>query len=680
MYRLTERRSRGSYAALLRRGSFFRFFTGQGISSLGDWIALVAILTLVDRITDHNEFAVAAMLLARLLPALLFGPVAGVIVDRWNRKRVMVFCDLGRAALIATLPFIESVSRAVPVLNPVVLLFVVSAVLEMLTLLWQPAKDASVPGMVPSEQLGHANALVLFAAYGTLPISGAAFGLLVAASKWLGQNFEAFREFRVNQEHLAFFFDAFTFTLSALIIATLRIPRHTVSRRRLDLRAVWEEFVEGLRFIRRHPMIRPWVIGIGMIFVGIGAFLSIAIFHVTKVLGAGPAGFGLLVTTVGVGLGLGFAFAGTVSRFVARDVFFSFAVVGLGASLFGFASVSTLSTGAFVGVLLGLFAGFAYPSGMTLMQENVDDELRGRILASVHSVIRLALVGSLALAPALAKVIDKLVGGARLVFLGQEVDLGGTRVAMWLGGLSILAAGAVTTRAVRARWLGLRMPLPGVFFVFEGGEGAGKSTQIERLAKFLESRGREVLVTREPGGTTVGRRIREILLDPLSAGMSARSEALLYAADRAQHVEEVIRPALERGKIVISDRYIDSSLAYQGLGRKLGIEAVLDLSSWATEGLLPDLVFLLDFDPRRGLERAGSGDRIEREGLAFHEAVREAYRLLSSRYPERFVVIDAAQSAEQLEAQVRRRVAPYLERGRRDSQDLPSGAPGRVAT
>ncbi len=632
---------------------------------------MIAILSLAGRIT-RDEFAVALMLLARLVPALFFGPIAGVLVDRFSRKPLMVFCDLSRAALIVVMPFVESIPKVIPFLRPVFVLVLVSALLEMLTLLWQPAKDSVLPNMVPRRQLLRANSLTLFAVYGMFPISGAAFGLLVAASRWLGGSVPIFSTFRFNEEHLAFFLDSITFLVSAVITSTLVIPAARRAAHRLDFHGIWQELVDGLRFIRDHPYIRPWVLGIGTIFGGVGIFLAIAVFYVRETLGAGAAGFGLLVTAVGIGLGLGFAVSTVVSRFVHRDVLFSAEVFGLGSALIGFASVSTLPPGLVLGSVTGFFAGLAYPSGLTLVQENVSDELRGRTLASMYSMVRLSLVASLALGPALAKVI----GRVRFGVFGQHIILTGSRAALWLGGLVIIGAAVVTTRAIAARRQGLRVPSPGVFFVFEGGDGAGKTTQLERLARFLRTQGRDVVVTAEPGGTAAGMRIREALLDPDGPSISPKTEALLYAADRAQHVEEVIRPALERGAIVLSDRFLDSSLAYQGLARGLGIHEVLQVNQWAVGEVMPDLVFLLDTDPGVGLRRSGTTDRIEREGTDFHTRVRRAYRELARRYPSRFVIVDASEEPDEVEEEIRRRVVPFLEKERRRAAAAaPTGSP-----
>ncbi len=181
----------------------------------------------------------------------------------------------------------------------------------------------------------------------------------------------------------------------------------------------------------------------------------------------------------------------------------------------------------------------------------------------------------------------------------------------------------------------------GLFLALEGGEGTGKSTQIRLLARRLERLGRGVITTREPGGTAAGVAIRAIVLDPATGHLAPRSEALLYAADRAHHVSTIIRPALQRGDIVITDRYIDSSLAYQGAGRTLELEEIEYLSRWATEGLVPDLTVVLDLDPEIGLSRAGHPDRLEAEPMDFHRRVRQAFVDRAALDPSRYAVVDA---------------------------------------
>jgi dTMP kinase len=201
----------------------------------------------------------------------------------------------------------------------------------------------------------------------------------------------------------------------------------------------------------------------------------------------------------------------------------------------------------------------------------------------------------------------------------------------------------------------------GLFVAFEGGEGVGKSTQIARAAQWLRTQGRTVVETREPGGTPLGRELRALLLDP-AAQVTPRAETLLYGADRAQHVASVIRPALAAGSVVLTDRYVDSTLAYQGAGRGLGDDARV-VTSWATGGLVPDLTVLLDLDPEIGLARAGARaapDRLEGDTLAFHRAVRDGFLALAAAEPDRYVVLDAAADSDTVAAAVRAALEPHL--------------------
>lgn len=204
--------------------------------------------------------------------------------------------------------------------------------------------------------------------------------------------------------------------------------------------------------------------------------------------------------------------------------------------------------------------------------------------------------------------------------------------------------------------------MSGLFVAFEGGEGAGKSTQVARLDGWLQEQGISARLTREPGATPAGERIRAIVLDPTSS-LTPRAEALLYAADRAQHVETVIRPVLAAGGVVISDRYVDSSLAYQGAGRALSLPKVRQVSEWATGGLVPDLTVVLDIEPVAGLARAAghrSPDRIEQESLAFHERVRAGFCELAAADPARYLVLDASGDPDELAGTVRGRLAPVV--------------------
>ena len=271
-------------------------------------------------------------------------------------------------------------------------------------------------------------------------------------------------------------------------------------------------------------------------------------------------------------------------------------------------------------------------SGYTLLQENVVDEYRGRTFAALTTMSRMMLFISLIVFPTLAAIFGSIavrLGIDELFIGGQSIDLSGTRLALWCAGALLVGASfnmrRLLTRYRLTRPVPLtivpklkRPPATGSFIAFEGVEGAGKGTQIALLERYLRDEGVSVMVTREPGGTRVGEQIRDLLLDPETGALDARTEALLFAAARAQTVATVIRPALAEGKVVICDRYVDSSLAYQGAGRGLGETDVLSLNVWGTQGLFPDLVILLHVEPEQGLARSrGAPDRMEAEGQAF---------------------------------------------------------------
>lgn len=201
----------------------------------------------------------------------------------------------------------------------------------------------------------------------------------------------------------------------------------------------------------------------------------------------------------------------------------------------------------------------------------------------------------------------------------------------------------------------------GLFITFEGPDGSGKTTQIERLKVFLNEKGYDAVLTREPGGTAISEKIREIILDKNNSEMDHMTEALLYAASRAQHVAEVIRPALEQGRTVICDRFMDSSIVYQGYGRKLG-DCVRIINEYAVRGCLPDITFLLKVDPAVGKNRIKTDeqDRLELEKLEYHMEVFRAYQELEKSYPERIIGIDASRSIDEISIEIKSHIEGIL--------------------
>jgi dTMP kinase len=387
----------------------------------------------------------------------------------------------------------------------------------------------------------------------------------------------------------------------------------------------------------------------------------------------------VLFAMIFIGLGVGIAFGPSLIGALSRRRWFGMSIVLAGASVLLLAAAWHLSIAIFGALLVGIGAGMAFLAGTTLLGGEVGDDMRGRVWAFVQTSIRVVLM----LAISLAGVIVGIGGSHRFTVAGMDFSVSTTRVLLTAAGIFGVLAGMTAFKqmddkpgvavladlisSLRGRPLGV--PETGVdhgiFVVFEGGEGAGKSTQVTALAALLAGV-RQVVVTREPGATAVGAKIRRLVLDPPAEGeprLSPRAEALLYAADRAHHVATVIRPALANGAVVLSDRYVDSSLAYQGAGRTLPPNEVAWLSSWATGGIKPDLVVLLDVDPKVGLRRVGrrgNADRLESESLAFHERVRYAFLDLAAADPSRYLVLDANGDPKAIADAVRERVSRLL--------------------
>lgn len=206
--------------------------------------------------------------------------------------------------------------------------------------------------------------------------------------------------------------------------------------------------------------------------------------------------------------------------------------------------------------------------------------------------------------------------------------------------------------------------MQGIFITFEGIDGSGKDTQAKLLAKYFKNKGYSVIRTREPGGTSIGEKIRKILLSPKIGRVDQRAEVLLFAASRAQIVSNIIKPALEKGKIVISNRYVDSSYAYQGIARKMGLDWVIEINKWATQGLLPDITFFLDIPEELGLKRVDKSrsirDKIEKDGEIFQKKVREGYYKLAKLFPERYRIIDANRNEDLIQKDIKKEVDKFI--------------------
>jgi dTMP kinase len=344
-------------------------------------------------------------------------------------------------------------------------------------------------------------------------------------------------------------------------------------------------------------------------------------------------------------------------------------------------------------VLLGALSGVAYSTGFTIVGLEVDDATRGRVFAFFQSSIQIILLTVIAAVPFLSALFTGLIvslNGTGDVKIGTVTYVSAGQNAVIL--LAALVAFLLGIRAYRQmddrKGVPLREdlmaairneappsigepahlnghappgPPPGRLIAFEGGEGSGKTTQARLVAIWLRELGYDVEKTHEPGATKIGMRLRALLLDTSHTGMSPRAEALMYAADRAEHVASVIAPALARGAIVITDRYVDSSLAYQGAGRNLPVDEIARFNRWATGGRIPDLTILLDMDPMAGLSRrARSADRLEAEPADFHLRVRAGFLALARAEPDRYLVLDADRPPAEITRDIQERIRELL--------------------
>ncbi len=652
--------------------AFRRLWLALGLSSFGDWLGLLAITAMAAALGAQSSYAaanlaVSGVLILRLAPAVLFGPVAGLVADRLDRKLTMVVGDLLRFVLFASIPLIGTLWW----------LFVATVLVEIVGLFWMPAKDATVPNIVPRERLESANQLSLATTYGSAPFAA----LLFAGLALISGVIDGALPFIGNSTNLALYVNALTYLVAAAVIWRLDLPPGPrVARTDGKAESVWRTIVDGWAFIGKTKLVRGLVIGMLGAF-GAGGFVIGVAPTFAADLGAGGPGYGVLFASVFTGLAAGMWVGPRLLAELTRWRLFSLSIVVAGFFLALVALIPNIVLASLFTAMLGAGAGVAWVTGYTLLGLEVADELRGRTFAFVQTAARVVLIGVMALAPALAALI-----GSRRVNITETVTLPVNGTGLTLLVAAVLAAG-IGVLSYRTMNDGLQLPLlddlvgawkrrhvaapaqerkpghSGFFVAFEGGDGVGKSTQIQRLETWLrDDLGHEVVVTREPGATRVGEQIRQLVLH--GDEVAPRAEALLFAADRAHHVATVVRPALERGAVVVTDRFVDSSIAYQGAGRDLDADGVAQISRWATESLVPDLTVLLDLDPATGQERLAAGDtsldKLEGEGAEFHERVRSSFLSLARRSPRRYLVVDAAAEPEAIEEHVRARLMQVL--------------------
>ena len=536
---------RAAYGTLMRNKGYRLWFSTAFFAGIADWTGLFALQVLVVTLTAPGSrlklFALGGVMMARLLPSLVLGPVAGVLADRYDRKRLMVFTNIVRAVIYVALATSDSL----------VTLFALVLIVESLSLLYLSSKDASLPVIVRRDHLTQANQLNLLVTYGTLPLGAVMATAMIPVAALLreaGWN-------TVTPPVVALLFTAVAFMVAGLLLSRLRLPAHGRKAAELEDTGVLQELQEGLRFIRDLPVIRALILGVVGVFFSAGAIITLGPAFVETALGGASADWFTMMAIVGIGLVIGLLLVPPLLRHVRKEKLFPVTLALTAATAVVMATLTTFGVGLAYGGALGMFAGMSFVLGYTLLHEYTDDEVRARTFATFYTATRISLFVSLGITPFVAGAV-----GRGTIILGDwQVTMSGVRLTILVAGalavFSALTAGRGIYSAVREQETAPMARLAravitpgrtGVFIAFEGVEGSGKSTQVARLAATLRAEGHDVVVTREPGGAPVAERIRGVLLDPNSEGMDARTEALLYLtafddSDPLQRIEALGR-------------------------------------------------------------------------------------------------------------------------------------------
>ncbi|MFF8588739.1 dTMP kinase [Streptomyces althioticus] len=681
--------------ALLRRPQVKRLWSAQLVGGVGDVLALLVLVLLVLQASVAEQafgggyrgaaFAVATVFGVRILATLLFGAVLlgpltsltsqdGPLDRRWT----MVGADGLRAALLIVAPLWIDWTPG----NALAILLVTAFVAGVAERFWTVSREGAAPALLPGpppegasirplpDHLDALRRLSLRTGFVAIPL--AALTLVVAAlcNNLLGTGIEWFGQ---HQAALASYVAAGLFAASLSVVTFLELPGTRTPRPRSPL--------EGLRRPRhaagpdkgRTGALRLLVVAGASVAGAVAAAVAVAVLH-AKDLGGGPVLFGLTVGALTGGVVVGIRTAPALLPSLSRRRMLALTLAFTGLALLAAGLVPDVTSVLLILALAGVGAGMAANIAHTLLDQETEEQRRPRVTEHLHAVVRV-YVG---LGAVIAPVVAAAIGPHRLENGKFVFAHGGAAFTLMLVGALLLPVAAMVLAKVddrsgiplrqdlRDALLGGDDPAPasagtGFFIALEGGDGAGKSTQAEALADWIRSKGHEVVLTREPGATPVGKRLRSILLDVSSAGLSHRAEALLYAADRAEHVDTVVRPALERGAVVISDRYIDSSVAYQGAGRDLSPTEIARINRWATAGLVPNLTVLLDVSPETARERfTEAPDRLESEPAEFHARVRSGFLTLAAADPGRYLVVDAGQEPEAVTTVIRHRLDRIL--------------------
>ncbi|WP_369183713.1 dTMP kinase [Streptomyces sp. Y1] len=693
--------------ALLRTRPYRRLWTTQLIGSAADRLALLvlAALTVIAAAQGGSfgdlprslAFALAAVFAVRVLAnglvgVALLGPVHQLVAGKLDRRWTLFGADALRALLIGLAPWWavwlssgpKPSGAAVYVLLATV--FVTGAAESVRGI----ARAAAVPGLLPpadpyaprAEQrpsaanLDTVRSIDRFTGWVTVPL--AALGLVAftlvnnigaaLGSDWLRAHQLTFAALGAAGLSAA----AATRTyLQQLSLGPVAVAPHSPLT---GLRAPTDATPGPALGKGRTGSAPYFTFAVAAAFASMAGVVSLALLTAAEHR-AGPIGYGLLVLAAAGAPALGARLTRAVLPSLSRRRLLALALLTEGVALILAGLVLDFVLVLLLTVLAALAAGIVVSAGRALLAQEVEEARLPKVAEHVDAVLRAVVGAALVAVPLIAAGYGDVEYGT--VEPGSFTFIhGGAALAVATSGLLTLALAAVVLLRTDDRrgtapfgrdlvdaLRGSSGPAPhrgagtGFFIALEGGDGAGKSTQAQALAEWIRGKGHEVVLTREPGGSPVGQRLRGLVLDVGNTGLSHRAEALIYAADRAEHVENVIRPALARGAVVITDRYMDSSIAYQGAGRDLAATEVARISRWATGGLVPDLTVVLDVDPTKARERFTEAlDRLESEPTEFHQRVRAGFLALAAADPARYLVVDGSQAPGFVTTAIRHRL------------------------
>ncbi|MFD7730007.1 dTMP kinase [Kitasatospora phosalacinea] len=681
--------------ALLRLRPYRKLWTTQLLGGAADRLTVLVLvpLTVVAAALGGQlghgyralALAVAALFAARLLAtglvgAALLGPVHALVGGKLDRRWSLLGADLFRALLIGLAPWWAVWSPG----SATWLLLGTAFLAGAAERIWTIGKAAAVPGLLavpeqpgppPAAALDAVRTLDARTGWAALPLAAAGLiGLTLLNNVLAALGLDWLRTHQLTVAGLG---AAALFVTNAALLYLQELPAGASAAPRSPLQGLRAptDATPGPSLKKGRTGSAPYfTFSIAAAYASMAGVAALGLLTAGEHL-AGPIGYGLLVLAAAGAPAIGIRLSRATLPGLSRRRLLALGLVTSGVALILAGLVLDFVLVLLFTVLAGLAAGVVIATGRGLLAQEIEEIRLGRVTEHLYAVLRTvvgaALVGMPLLAAAYGQVALGEVGRGHFTFIHD-----GAALAVSTAGLLTLVLAAVVllktddqrgvvpfgrelAQAVRGRAevAPHRAAGKGYFIALEGGDGAGKSTQAQALAEWIRAKGHEVVLTREPGGSPIGQRLRALVLDVGNTGLSHRAEALIYAADRAEHVENVIRPALERGAVVITDRYMDSSIAYQGAGRDLAATEVARISRWATGGLVPDLTVVLDVDPTAARDRFTEAlDRLESEPTEFHQRVRSGFLALAAADPARYLVVDGTQTPAVVTTSIRHRL------------------------